>query len=434
MGSTNRADFPTVNPVQPARGGFGDAFIARLRGSVSIGFSTTIGGSSTEDLSSGVIDGAGAATIGGGTSSRDFPLEHAADTTTSGPAMLEGFVTRVAMAPRGTPGAHDVVVHVADAATLHGDWEKVADSTAAGGSRLHNPDRGRPKVDTPLASPADYFEFTVHGLAGGQYPLWMRGKADGDSYTNDSVWVQFERAQNTGSDADDEHDIFRIGTTEAMAVVVEDCTNCGLRGWGWQDGAYGQKALGTPLYFNSEAAVTIRVQRREDGVSIDQIVIARDDFGDGPNFASAPGYQKDDDTILPPQDPFSGRDTVIYLNGSSAIRHGNWIAVADPTAAEGEKVRNPDQGAAKVLAPVASPTHYVDVQFAARAGVGYRIWMRGRADADFYGNDSAYVQFSDSVDSAGNPMWRIGTTSATTYVLEDCSGCGVQGWGWNDNA
>ena len=69
----------------------------------------------------------------------------------------------------------------------------------------------------------------------------------------------------------------------------------------------------------------------------------------------------------------------------------------------------------------------------ARANVGYRLWIRGRADADFYGNDSVFAQFSDSVDSAGTPRWLIGTTSATAYVLEDCSGCGVQGWGWNDN-
>ena len=44
------------------------------------------------------------------------------------------------------------------------------------------------------------------------------------------------------------------------------------------------------------------------------------------------------------------------------------------------------------------------------------------------------MQFSDSVDGAGSPIWPIGTASAATYVLEDCSGCGLAGWGWNDNA
>src|SRR4029077_12687223 len=108
--------------------------------SANILFSTTIGGSGSEDLGFGVIDGAGGATIGGMTSSSDLPLAHAADPSFSGEG-FEGFVSRVASVPRGTPGPHDVVVHVADAATLHGDWEKVTASGAAGGARLHNPDR-----------------------------------------------------------------------------------------------------------------------------------------------------------------------------------------------------------------------------------------------------------------------------------------------------
>src|SRR5262249_30249151 len=151
----------------------------------------------------GVIDGAGAGTMGGETLSTNFPTAHASQPNKGAGAVSDGFVTRVALLPRGTPGPHDVVVHVATAAVLHGDWEKVADAAAAGGSRLHNPDRGRAKVETALAAPADYFEFTAHGLSGGPYRMWLRGKADGDSFSNDSVWVQFARAQNAGSDADD---------------------------------------------------------------------------------------------------------------------------------------------------------------------------------------------------------------------------------------
>jgi hypothetical protein len=432
MGQSVSDNFPVVHSLQ-SYGGLGDGFVARLRGSADVIFNTWIGGSGGEQVHSGVVDGAGAATFGGTTFSPNFPTAHAFDSTYNGDSVRpDGFVSRLALVPRGTPGPHDVVVHVADAATLHGDWEKVTDASAAGGARLHNPDRGRAKVETPLAAPADYFEFTVRGLDAGPYRLWIRGKADGDAFTNDSVWVQFERAQNAGSDADNERDIFRIGTAEAMAVVIEDCSNCGLRGWGWQDGAYGQKLLGTPLWFNNNAPVTIRVQRREDGISIDQIVIAKDDLGEGPNFAAAPGYQKDDDTILPAQDPVAGGDIVLRAVDAESL-HGTWIQQADATAAENVKARNPDAGAPKVATPLASPVNYVEFSFRAIGGIPYRLWIRGRADNDFYGNDSAYVQFSGSVDSAGNPIWRIGTASATTYVLEDCNGCDVQGWGWNDN-
>jgi hypothetical protein len=56
-----------------------------------------------------------------------------------------------------------------------------------------------------------------------------------------------------------------------------------------------------------------------------------------------------------------------------------------------------------------------------------------RASATAHNNDSVFVQFDHSVDGAGNPVWRIDTASATMVILEDCSNCGVKGWGWSDN-
>ena len=44
-----------------------------------------------------------------------------------------------------------------------------------------------------------------------------------------------------------------------------------------------------------------------------------------------------------------------------------------------------------------------------------------------------HVQFSSSVDGAGAPIYRIGSTSSTVVNLEDASGAGVSGWGWQDN-
>jgi hypothetical protein len=38
-------------------------------------------------------------------------------------------------------------------------------------------------------------------------------------------------------------------------------------------------------------------------------------------------------------------------------------------------------------------------------GVQYALWMRGRAQNDFWGN-SVFIQFFDAANDAG-PMWRI---------------------------
>jgi len=133
-------------------------------------------------------------------------------------------------------------------------------------------------------------------------------------------------------------------------------------------------------------------------------------------------------------DPVSapGTDIVLYAANASVIK-GTWSVVADATAAGGKRIANADAAAAKLAAPLAAPANYFELTFNADAGVGYRLWMRGKADGNCWANDSVFVQFSDSVDGSGNPVWRIGSSSATVVSLEDCSGCGEQGWGWNDN-
>lgn len=94
----------------------------------------------------------------------------------------------------------------------------------------------------------------------------------------------------------------------------------------------------------------------------------------------------------------------------------------------------PDTSWASTATPLSAPTHYFEASFTAPAGVTYQVWMRLRAAANSKWNESVWVQFNDAVDGAGAPLWRIGSTSALLVNLEDCIGCGVSGWGWQDNA
>jgi hypothetical protein len=74
-GFTSSVDFPLMNPVQPAKGALGDAFLAKLNpaGSALV-YSTYLGGNG-DDVGSGVaVDSAGHAYVIGKTSSTDFPL------------------------------------------------------------------------------------------------------------------------------------------------------------------------------------------------------------------------------------------------------------------------------------------------------------------------------------------------------------------------
>jgi hypothetical protein len=96
-------------------------------------------------------------------------------------------------------------------------------------------------------------------------------------------------------------------------------------------------------------------------------------------------------------------------------------------------MRNADAGAAKLTTASASPGNYFEASFNVEAGKAYHLWLRMKADNNSYNNDSVFVQFTNSRDSTGTTAWRIGTTSALAVSLEEGSGAGVSGWGWNDN-
>jgi hypothetical protein len=98
-GSTYSVDFPTMNPFQPHIAGGEDAFIARLNSSgTAFLFSTYLGGSngvvSYPEAGQGIaLDGQGNAYVVGVTSSVDFPLLNAEQSSLDG--WLDAFVTKV---------------------------------------------------------------------------------------------------------------------------------------------------------------------------------------------------------------------------------------------------------------------------------------------------------------------------------------------------
>ena len=62
---------------------------------------------------------------------------------------------------------------------------------------------------------------------------------------------------------------YRIGTTSALAVNLEECSGCGIAGWGWQDTGWGVGALGPEVIFGSAGTQRMRVQTREDGFAME---------------------------------------------------------------------------------------------------------------------------------------------------------------------
>lgn len=334
-------------------------------------------------------------------------------------------------------GFDEIVLFATSARTIAGAWRRAADSTAAGGARLHHPNQNAAKLAGALASPANFFELTFEADAGKPYRLWMRASAEGNAWNNDSVFAQFSGTVDAGGAP-----TLRIGTTSATTVNLEEDNSTGVSGWGWQDNGWGAGVMGATMTFATTGVHTIRVQTREDGVSIDQLVLSARNY-----LTAAPGSMKNDATILsagttvtPEPDPApapapapSGEIVIHAASMPSAELHGNWARVSDTSAAGGFALLNADRGAAKVSAAAAAPVSYVDVPFTAQAGVPYQIWIRMRAQGDGYANDSIYVQLSGAVDASGQPIARIGTTQGHAVVLQDYDKAPISGWGWNDN-
>jgi hypothetical protein len=183
----------------------------------------------------------------------------------------------------------EIVLHAASQAVEAAGWNVTADASAASGARLQNPNANAPKPSAALASPAKYFDITFTAEAGRAYRLWLRGRAQSDSYNNDSVFVQFD-----GSVDAQGVPMWRIGTTGSTIVVLEDCGGCGVKGWGWADNGYGTGVFGPVVYFEETGPQRIRIQMREDGLGIDQVVLSAVKY-----LNSSPGATKNDTTIVP---------------------------------------------------------------------------------------------------------------------------------------
>jgi hypothetical protein len=300
--------------------------------------------------------------------------------------------------PPPPPSATDIVLYAAEAPVKAGAWQVASDTAAAGGARLWNPDAGIAKLGAPLAAPPSYFEMTFNPQAGVGYRLWVRSKADNNSPYNDSFFVQF-----SGSVTSTNTPVYRIGTTDATVINLEDCSGCGLSNWGWQDNGWGVGVMGPLIYFQSTGTQTLRIQPREDGFSIDQIVLSPQTY-----LNSAPGALKNDTTILPktgtppPETVLLADDFNDNIFNASVWSANNLFSgFTDATVLLNERNQGFEIGALKQNT---SGSHYNGI----RSAASYN-----------FTNAYAYVELAQAPVSAtaGDAMLTIGRDASNYYRI-----------------
>jgi hypothetical protein len=192
------------------------------------------------------------------------------------------------------------VLYASAATNIRGNWTKASSSTAAGGTLMRSADKRWSRPDAPLPTPTHSFDLRFDAVANTPYRIWLRLRAQADSKWNDSVWVQFSDALVDGRRA------FEVGTTSALLVNLEQCATCGVAGWGWVNSAY-WLTQGTSVTFAQSGTKTIRIQTREDGLDIDQVVLSPSRF-----VTTSPGRTTNDATVLPPSAAAPGTTGVPY--------------------------------------------------------------------------------------------------------------------------
>ena len=143
-----------------------------------------------------------------------------------------------------------------------------------------------------------------------------------DKY-NDSAFAQFSDAvTSTGAP------LFRIGTTEAFTLNLQTSKNAKLNGWGWVGSAYWLTQPAT-ISFSGTGVHSLRIQTREDGLQIDQVVISPATY-----LSAAPGQKSGDSTIIakPPTTP---TPTPTPYSGTAVALPGTWQAEDFDNGGEG---------------------------------------------------------------------------------------------------
>ena len=204
------------------------------------------------------------------------------DGTTTGPVW--SFTTLSA-----SSGATDIVIYASDipAGQQHGSWTTASDSTSPNSLKLVTPDAGWATLSAPLAAPMDYIDVMFDAEAGTPYALWLRMRAFNDSKYNDALWVQFSDALVDNAPA------YPINSTSGLLVnLATDGTGGSLGGWGWPNGAYWLAQPAT-ITFAAGGSHTLRLQVREDGIQLDQIVLSPTNY-----LTTPPGSHTNDTTIV----------------------------------------------------------------------------------------------------------------------------------------
>jgi hypothetical protein len=203
--------------------------------------------------------------------------------------------------------------------------------------------------------------------AGIPYTLWLRLNALNNDKFNDAVWAQFSDAMVDGSQ------VYALNSTSGLLVnLATDGTASSLNKWGWANTAYWLDQA-TTVTFATSGDHTLRIQVREDGVQLDQIVLSP-----GRYKSSPPGPPTNDSTIVAKPagggQPFTGSPFVApgSFEAEDFDRGGQDVSYHDAVAGNAGGVYRPGEDV-DLLAAAGNGSRYIVNNFQTGEWVSHSI-------------------------------------------------------------
>ena len=188
--------------------------------------------------------------------------------------------------------------------------------------------------------------------------------------------------------------------------------------WGWEDSTHYSPDDGN-VYFQYDGKHNVRVQSRQDGVSLDTILL--NPYEEIDYMLADRDFEKINHLITTNKIMTRYPDLII-IPGSSVDEdnvYGKWKKKFDSSALFNFRLDDLPPRMKWQYQPLINPEDYFEVNFIAKKGIRYRVWIRLKANNGSPQNDSVYLQFNHSIDKNGKEKYRIGKPACSKDRMND---------------
>jgi predicted MPP superfamily phosphohydrolase len=208
--------------------------------------------------------------------------------------------------------------------------------------------------------------------------------------------------------------------TDALAINLLDSPYKinHFKKWGWEDSTYFSPDDGD-VYFKRDGIHTIRVQSRQDGVSLDTILL--NPYKDIDDRLEARDF-KQINHLLTTKDVLTNYPDLIIISASQVDSnniYGKWKKEYDTSAIFNFRLDDLPPQKKWHFQPLIDPKDYFEVNFFSHKNIKYHVWVRMKAYKGNIQNDSVYLQFSGSADKDGRKKYRIGKPAYSKDRMND---------------